>query len=116
MTADPERAVLRNQERVVRLRQEIDGADRRFLDARLTADGSLQIAGQDLGPSTPDGDEYEWFHTIAPKDIPRLVALLGGEPASEVLDLLETSWTGARSYELERRLRESDIDYDRFVC
>ena len=38
-----------------------------------------------------------------------MVALLGGQPGDDVLDLLERDYTGAGSYELENRLRESDI-------
>ncbi len=53
--------------------------------------------------------EYEWFKTIAAADVPRVVALLGGAPGDDVLDLLERDYTGAGSYELEARLRASDI-------
>jgi len=98
--------------RKVSLREERDGDDWRFLWAYVDAAGALHIDGQDLGPSTAivssDG-EYEWFKTVAAADVPRVVALLGGQPGDDVLDLLERDFTGARSYDLEARLRASDI-------
>ena len=41
-----------------------------------------------------------------------MVALLGGQPGDDVLDLLERDFTGAESYDLEARLRASDIPID----
>ena len=102
----------------VSLRAERDGADQRFLDAWVDSAGALHIDGQDLGPGTAiissDG-EYEWFDTIARRHVRKVVALLDGRRRDDVLDLLEKHWTGARSYELERRLRESDIPVERFT-
>jgi hypothetical protein len=73
---------------------------------------NLHIDGQDLGPGTApvsaDG-EYEWFRTIRAEDVPKVVTLLGGDSGDDVLDLLEARYTGEGSYELERRLRGSDI-------
>jgi hypothetical protein len=104
--------------RQIVLRSERSGADCRYLWASIDEDGRLHIDGQDLGPATapvsPDG-EYEWFETIAAADVPRVVELLGGRPGDDVLDVLERGFTGDRSYELEARLRESDIVIDRFV-
>lgn len=103
MTAD--------EPRKVTLRAERNGADRRYLWAYVAADG-LHIDGQDLGPGTApvsDDGEYEWFRTFATADVPKVIELLGGEPGDDVLDLLERDWTGARSYDLERLIRESDI-------
>ncbi len=98
--------------RKVALRAEIDGDNSRFLDAWVDDDGALQIEGQDLGPATAtvssDG-EYEWGRSVAPADVPRLVAELGGKPGQDILDILELSWTGLRSYDLEKLLRETTI-------
>jgi len=98
--------------RKVTLREERVGADVRWLGAYVDDEGALHIDGQDLGPATAmvssDG-EYEWFQKIAAGDVPRVVALLDGEPGVDVLDLLEERWTGPQSYELERRLRQSGI-------
>lgn len=105
--------------RKVTLRDERAGKDSRHLWAYVDEAGNLHIDGQDLGPGTapisPDG-EYEWFKTIAAVDVPRLVSLLGGTQGEDVLDLLERSFSGAGSYELETRLRESDIPVEFFSC
>jgi hypothetical protein len=86
--------------------------------AYLDQEGNLHIDEQDLGPGTApvgtDG-EYVWFQEIALASLPRPIALLSGEPREDVLDLLERDWTGARSYELERRLRESGIPRERHI-
>jgi hypothetical protein len=63
---------------------------------------------------SPDG-EYEWFTTIRPAHLPRLIELLGGEAGTDLLALLAERYTGASSYELERILRESDIPLEVFV-
>jgi len=101
------------ESRTITLRNERKGRDQRHLWAYLDADGILHIDGQDLGPATAIGSgdgEYEWFKTIAAKDIPRLVKLLGGQRGEEVLDLLERDWTSPhKADELEDRLRESKI-------
>ena len=81
-----------------------------ILEASLTADGSLLLAAQDLGGPAflmnPDG-EYEYWRTIAPEDLPALIALVGGEPGEEILTVLARDWTGARSFDLEALLREA---------
>ena len=104
--------------RVVTLRDEIDGPDRRHLSAHVDQEGNLHIDGQDLGPKTAivssDG-EYEWFETIKKTDLPRLIGLLGGEANADILDVLEENWTGQRAADLEALLRESDIEVERFV-
>jgi hypothetical protein len=98
--------------RTVTLRDERVGADTRWLGAYLDATGALHVDGHDLGPGTApvSGDgEYEWFEVIRAVDLPRLVAALGGDPGDDVLDLLARDWTGPRSYDFERRLRESGV-------
>jgi hypothetical protein len=104
--------------RTVTLREERNGADVRWLGASVDGAGALQIDGHDLGPSTAmassDG-EYEWFMTVAARDVDRLVAVLGGQPGDDVLALLERAWTGARSHDLERLLRESGIPVKLFT-
>ena len=62
-----------------------------------------------------DDGEYEWFQTIAAADVPRLVVLLGGQPGDDILDVLERDYTAVGSYELEKRLRASDIRVERHV-
>ncbi len=90
-----------DQGRVVTLREEVDGPDRRHLWAYVDEEGNLHIDGQDLGPRTApvsaDG-EYGWFQTIRKGQLPELRQLLGGNPDDDVLDLLESKWTGSSSY------------------
>jgi hypothetical protein len=101
-----------SQKRRVPLRHERNGRDRRFLDASITEAGDLLIEGQDLGPSTSvvssDG-EYEWRRTIKAEHLPALLELLDAPPGADVLQVLASHWRGAASYELEKRIRESDI-------
>ena len=53
---------------------------------RLTDDGDLVFAGQDLKP--PFGDEYEYWITVPAKDIPTVIAALDGRPGDDVLELI----------------------------
>jgi hypothetical protein len=102
----------------ITLRSEHTGADSRFLLAYLDDAGALHIDGHDLGPGTSpvsDDGEYEWFTTYAPEDVPKVVALLGGAPGDDVLDLLAARYTGAASYELEAKLRASGLPVKRHV-
>lgn len=64
--------------------------DRLFVDAYVWSDGAVSIEGQDLGPHTPGGDEYEYFATVEPGDVPLLLTALGGQPGDDPLALLET--------------------------
>ncbi len=95
------------------LRSEESGNDRRSLWAHLDTDGNLHIDGQDLGPATApvsaDG-EYEWFQTVRRDDIPQLLEALGApRDTRELLAFLKTNFSGDKSHELERILRESDV-------
>jgi hypothetical protein len=104
--------------RKVTLRAERTESDYRHLEAYVDEAGDLHIDGQDLGPGTAivsDDGEYEWFETIDAVHIPRLVVLLGGQMGDDILDILERDYTGIGSYELEKRLRQSDIRVKRHV-
>jgi hypothetical protein len=108
----PPSAPPENPPRKVTLRAERTEAGYRHLEAYVDHEGRLHVNGQDLGPGTAtvSGDgEYEWFQTIAAADVPRVVALLGGRPGDDVLDILERDFTGPKSYDLEARLRASGI-------
>lgn len=98
--------------RTVSLRAEHDGQDHRYLSATLNTEGALVIEGQDLGPKTAsvssDG-EYEWSCTILREHIPKLLILLDEPADADILSTLERHWTGPKSYELESRIRDSDI-------
>ena len=60
---------------------EVRGADRRHVSARIDAQGRLVVEGQDLGPQVSgfwgdDITEYEWSWTIAREDLPVLAEAL----------------------------------------
>jgi hypothetical protein len=104
--------------RQVILRNERRGADTRHLCAYLDDEGNLHIDGQDLGPATApvsDDGEYEWFRTIGHEDLPQLMSLLGAPADADLLDVLQRKWSGARSYDLDKLLRESGIKVELFV-
>ncbi len=94
------------------LRAERTGPDTRYLDAKLNEDGDLRIIGQDLGPATwpvsSDG-EYEWEKVVPAEHLPALLRALDAPDDADILEELATRWTGAASYDLERRIRDSDI-------
>ena len=98
--------------RTVQLREEHDGADSRYLTARLEANGDLRLSGQDLGPGTAmvssDG-EYEWEQVVPAEHIPTLLAALDAPAGAAILDELSARWSGPASYDLERRIRDSGI-------
>src|ERR1700738_1396918 len=82
----------KNLQRRVVLRDQREGHDSRHLCAYLDNEGGLHIDGQDLGPSTglvSEDGEYEWFQRIPARKVPHLVAILGGDPGDDVLDILE---------------------------
>ena len=97
--------------RTIQLRdQELPSGIRSALWARVEDDGSLHLDAQDLGlpPGLMSDDgEYEYFRTIAPEDIPALVALLDGRPGDDLLDLLARDWSGDRSFGLEALLTQA---------
>jgi hypothetical protein len=98
--------------RLVYLRSEQAGGNSRYLTARRVASGDLWIEGQDLGaatlPVSSDG-EHEWLWVVPAADLHELLRVLGAKPDTDVLDQLAENWSGAASYELERRLRESGL-------
>jgi hypothetical protein len=84
------------------------------MTADLDADGSLRIEGHDLGPVaefiSEDG-EYEYSYLIKAADLPAVVAVIGGQPGSDALELLQRRWSGSAAYELGAALRDGGIDY-----
>lgn len=77
----------------INLREERNGRDVRRLWATLSANGDLQIEGQDLGPSVgrfwgQESGEYEWCLTIRATDVEKLVMALGATPGEALLPLL----------------------------
>ncbi len=97
----------------ITLRSIRSGSNSFSLRAYVDGAGCLHIDGQDLGPVTAaggsDDGEYEYFKTIDAEYIPQVIALLGGKPGDDILELLAQRWSGERSFELERLLSESGI-------
>lgn len=95
-----------------------DGHDDRYLTAWVDEQARLHLDGQDFGPATAvvsSRGEYEWFHTIAAADVPRVLVLLGAAADADILDVLEADWTQERSGRLEKLLTDSGIDLATFV-
>jgi hypothetical protein len=70
------------------LREQHLGKDHRYLRVQLEPGRGLIVEGQDIGPSCPDGDEYEWTYRIAEDRIPELLELLGARPDEPVMAVL----------------------------
>lgn len=97
------------------LRDSRDESGSRFLEATLSADGTLTINGQDLGRGVEEffgeGDfEYEWTWTIAPKDVTHLMSAL--ESGDDVLAALAKRFSGDAAAGLQPFLEENEIPYD----
>ena len=76
---------------VVLLDEWIDGESRRVV-AKLTADCSLMISGQDIGPSVErifGSDEYEYSHTIPAPFIAAFFELLGAKQVTDILGAID---------------------------
>jgi len=87
------------------------GSTSAFLDLRLYSDGDLVLEGQVIGPS-PDSDsgidDVEFFTTIGPKDLPRLVVALVVDYFNTVADmnpLWEAVGIAAKKPPLERTVQ-----------
>jgi hypothetical protein len=94
---------------IVLLDERRDDGSSLHMTADIDADGSLRIEGHDLGPVTriiSDDGEYEYCYRINASDLPAAVAALGGEPGTDVLDLLRQRWSGPAAYELGAALRD----------
>jgi hypothetical protein len=69
----------------------------RHLEAVVAPDGSIRISGQDVSNGVIETDEfstYEWTWLIQPGDVPRAMAVLGGEEGEEPGDVLDR-WMAA---------------------
>jgi hypothetical protein len=99
---------------VVLLDQRREDGSSLHMTAKLDADGTVQIEGHDLGPVaefiSEDG-EYEYCYLIDASDLPAAVAVLGGEPGTDVLELLRQRCSGSAAYELGPAIRRGGINY-----
>jgi hypothetical protein len=99
-------------DRVV-LRSTSDASGSRFLEARLDADGTLRIEGQDLGPGVsavfgPGLTEYEWWWRLPADAVPAAVAALGGSPGDDPLLVLR-AWFAQHGVDPGSALREAAL-------
>jgi hypothetical protein len=79
----------------------------RHLGARLDANGSLVIEGQDIGPGMR---EYEWAWTIPPEGVSRLLLLIGGD--ENVLAAIAARFSGDAAGEVVDFLDSNGIPYE----
>lgn len=87
-------------------------AHRLVVDAMRWDDGTVSIEGQDLGPHTPGGEEYEYFLYVRPGDVPLLLAALDGRPDDDAVDLLAAQGEVIVRHGETRWLTEHDVPYD----
>lgn len=60
-------------------------------------------------------DEHQWVQVVRRSDSPNFGELLRVRDGEDLLDHLEHEWSGKRSYDLERVLREGDISVELFL-
>lgn len=86
------------------------------IEARLQSDGGLEIYRQCLWRGTEGLNETESWTRVAAKDIPRAVEVLGGEPGTDILEVLAERWTcedAARA--IQSKLEKAGITVE-FFC
>ena len=86
------------------------------IEARLQSDGVLEIYRQCLWRGTDGQNESETWTRVAAEDIPRAVEVLGGEPGTDILEVLAEKWTfdnAARA--IRSKLEEAGITVE-FFC
>ncbi|MGV1004471.1 MAG: hypothetical protein ACOYEV_06810 [Candidatus Nanopelagicales bacterium] len=88
------------------------GSTSYFLDVTLEHDGSLRFSGQDLGPTVSYDGEYEYWYSLAAEDVPALVIALGGEPGTDIIDLLESRWSGDAASGLGAAIKASGVKHN----
>ena len=100
--------------RMVRLQADMTEGNRRFVNAFLSAEGDLSIEGQDLGSGVSEFfgaglTEYEWTVVVRAEHVPSAVAALGGEPDTEILDLLGERDQGDEAHTIKERLDAAGV-------
>ena len=101
-------------ERIVELRNRMNGDTLMHLWARINDAGDFSIEGQDLGPMDESGDssEYEWITKVKNSDVPSLVVLLGGTSDQDIIDIIERDWAPKEGNGLDGLVRESGIPFE----
>lgn len=101
--------------RMLVLRDERDGPDRRSLLAYTAPNGDFVLDAQDLGPTVERvfGEgirEYEWTRRIAAGDVPRLVELLGSTPGTDAQLALEAWLSSHDAADLEKLIETGGLE------
>ena len=101
--------------RMLVLRDERDGPDRRSLLAYTAPNGDFVLDAQDLGPTIERlfGEgirEYEWTRTILAGDVPTLVELLGANPGTDVQLAMEAWLSTHAAADLEKLIEAGGLD------
>ena len=99
----------------VTLREIHSPRDFRTLIARMAADGTLTIEGQDLGDGVeqifgPGNREYEWVLTIQSQHVAQLISALNS--SANVLTALAERFSNEASAGIEPFLDEQGIPYE----
>jgi hypothetical protein len=88
-------------------------SDGRLTDTLSWVGGALRFSGHDLRPPSAFGDEYEYWITVPPQELPALAAELGvddhhaalvaalGERAEEIVGRGERTWLTERGIKIE---------------
>ncbi len=95
------------------LRSIKDARDSRHLEAAITADGDLEIEGQDLGDGVEQVfgvREYEWIWTIRARDLPSLLDAMGS--SSDVLAAMSERFSGDNAADLKSFLDSHDVPHE----
>ena len=96
----------------VTLRDEQRDDSSSSLRARITAEGELELVGQDLGPMTSmvsDDGEYEYSWNVPVETLPALREVLGAPADVDLLDFLVEHFSGPASQTLESLVSGSGL-------
>jgi hypothetical protein len=99
------------------LQDRMNGLMHLSLLALVDDEGDFMTIGSDDGKTSPDSERtsYGWEFTVAKKDVPAVVALLGGKENENILDIVRRDWVPVEGEGLERKIRESGIEYTLYV-
>jgi hypothetical protein len=80
------------------------------LSAIIGDNGDFSIEGQIVGQVLGNDEwEHEWVLRVQSGAISSLLALLGGEPDQDLLDIVERKWLPVEGAGLEKLIVESDV-------
>ncbi len=99
------------------LRDFTDEDGSRYLEARLTPAGDLEVEGQDRGPGVAKVfgrgfRDYEWCYLVKRKDFPRLARALQAPPGTDILNLIQFRCTGPGAREIGEVISEEKIPHE----